>query len=88
MPKSNPTLTPLYAVLRNGEPIHICKSISTAHPKRVATDIMLHLQAVTDDDYSLELTQWVEAETADKSCTDTWETTLLVDPNRLEEVSQ
>lgn len=73
MPNSTNDLIPLYTVLRNGEPVFITASISVAYPERIATDIKLHLEAVSDDSYSLALVQWAEkTPMPPKSYTDTW----------------
>ncbi len=70
--QSEPQLIPLYSVLRNGEPIYITGSIQTAHRKDIALDIMHHLQAVSDDEYSLQIVQWID-DTATSTYTDTWD---------------
>ncbi len=71
--QTEPSLIPLYSVLRNGEPIYITGSIQTAHKENIALDIMHHLQAVSDDKFTLEVVQWIEDDTATSTYTDTWD---------------
>ncbi len=70
--QSEPSLIPLYSVLRNGEPIYITGSIQTAHKENIALDIMHHLQAVSDDEFTLQVVQWID-DTATSTYTDTWD---------------
>ncbi len=56
---TQPTQTPLYGVLRNGKPIYL-DGMTTAYPQSVAHNIMQYLQAVSDDDYSLQVVQWID----------------------------
>ncbi len=69
---ANQNLIPLYSVLRNGEPIFITGSVQSAHRENIATDIMNHLQAVSDDEFTLQVVQWID-DTATSTYTDTWD---------------
>ncbi len=81
--QSEPSLIPLYSVLRNGEPIFITGSIQTAHVEHIANDIMHHLQAVSDDEYSLQVVQWIDNDnTATSTYTDTWDNETSVNSNK------
>lgn len=51
---------PMYSLRKNGEPLLIMSGggITASYPYVEAYHIMLHLESVTDDDYSLMVSSW------------------------------
>lgn len=50
---------PIFSVQRNGNPIRLSGHLTTGHEYRVCHDIKAHLEAVSDDIYTIELDAWM-----------------------------